>query len=92
MEIGVLVFIKTLWKQCSLQSYMYMRPIALKSLLQNQDSFETESWYITSGTQWYQVCLNDDTRMTFDLLQYGHICVPIHFLYSENIEKSFIKE
>ena len=39
----------------------------LKNLLQNQESFDAESLYISSGTQVYQICSNDDPRKTFDL-------------------------
>ena len=37
----------------------------------------------------YQVCSNDDPRMTVDLfLWQDQICIPI-LLYEENVEKSF---
>ena len=36
----------------------------------------------------YQVSLNDDRRLTFDLFTASQICVPIH-LYRKNVEKSF---
>ena len=60
---------------------------ALKRLLQNQESFEAESWYIAWGLKVYEVCLNDGRGMTFDLLWQGQICALIH-LYEENVEKS----
>ena len=41
----------------------------LKNLLQkNQESFEAESWYVHMyhrGLKVYQVCSNDDPRLTF---------------------------
>ena len=39
----------------------------LKNLLQNEEIFEAESWYVASETQGVQICSNDDPRMTFDL-------------------------
>ena len=36
----------------------------------------------------YQVCSNDDRRLTFDFLRQGQICDPI-YLYLENVEKPF---
>ena len=41
------------------------------------------------GLKVYQVCSNDDRRLTFDLLRQGQICVPVH-LYRENSEQSFL--
>ena len=34
------------------------------------------------------MCLDDYSRMIFDLFRLGQICVPIH-LYGENVKKSF---
>ena len=36
----------------------------------------------------YQVCSNDDPRITFDFTWPGQICIPI-LLFGENVEKSF---
>ena len=36
-------------------------------LLQNQESFEAESWYIASGTQVLPICSNDGRMLIFDL-------------------------
>ena len=58
----------------------------LKNLLKHQESFEAESRYIKLGTRVYQVCSNDDRRLTFDFLRPGQICNPMHF-YGENVEK-----
>ena len=42
---------------------------SLKNLiLQNQESYEAESWYIVLGTQGLPNIFNDDPRMTFNLL------------------------
>ena len=68
-------------------------PIYVKNtlglLVQNQESFEAESWYVTSGTQ---DLLNFIQMMTLgwllNFLRQGQICVPMH-LYGENIETSF---
>ena len=37
-----------------------------RKTFKNQESFETESLYIESGTQGHQVCSNDDPRLTSD--------------------------
>ena len=58
----------------------------LKNLLQNQESFEADSLY--QGLKVYQVCSNDDHKLTFDLFRQDQICVPMH-LYGENIYKLF---
>ena len=39
------------------------------------------------GLKVYQVCSNDDPRLTFDLYTQGQLCIPMH-LYGENIENS----
>ena len=36
-------------------------------LLQNQESFEAESWYIAFGTHVYQVCSDNGPKLTFHL-------------------------
>ena len=62
---------------------------ALKNLHhQNQESFETESWYTASESQGLSNCSNDDHRLTFDILWQGQMCVPTH-LYRKSVEKSF---
>ena len=38
----------------------------LKNLLKNEESCEAESWNVASELRIYQVCSNDDPRMTFD--------------------------
>ena len=59
-------------------------------LLQNQESYEAESWYIASGTQGLPNCLNDYRRLTFDLLRQGRICVPMR-LYGKKMKNHFLK-
>ena len=56
-------------------------------LLQNQESFEAEFCYIALGKV-YQVCANDDPRLTFNFIQQDQICIPMH-LYGDDIKKSF---
>ena len=43
-------------------------------LLQNQESFVSESRYIASRTQLYQVCSNNEPRMKFDLFTTWSLC------------------
>ena len=40
------------------------------------------------GLKVYQVDSNDDSRLTFNFLWQGQICIPI-LLYGENVVKSF---
>ena len=47
-------------------------------LLQNQESFEAESWYIARGHKVYQICSNVDHRLTFDLFTARSSFAPIH--------------
>ena len=62
----------------------------LKSLfLQNQESFEGESWYIASRLKVYQICSNDIHRLTFDLFNARTNLDLLKHLYGENVEKSF---
>ena len=56
-----------------------------KNLLQNQESFEAESWYIALGTQALPSLLNNDHRLTFDLF-YGKVRFAPPY---ENVKKSF---
>ena len=53
-----------------------------------QESFEAESWYIALETEVYQVCSNEDPRMTFDLFMARSNCVSV-YLYRETVENSF---
>ena len=43
-------------------------------LLQNQESFKAEFWYIESWTQGLQVCSNDVPRLTIDLFTAEGYC------------------
>ena len=58
-------------------------------LLQNQESFEAESWYIALLSQILLFVQVDDRRLTFDLLWQGQICRDSTHLYGEKVEKSF---
>ena len=63
-------------------------------LLQNQNSFEVEIWYIALRTQDLLIFfLNDDPGMTFDLLGQGQICISVH-LNAGNVKKNskYIKD
>ena len=65
---------------------------ALKHHLQNQESFEAESWYITSeGLKVYQVCSNDNRKLTFDLLRQGQISFHLYWETSPD-QESFMAE
>ena len=55
-------------------------------LLQHQDRFEAESWYIASGLKVYQFVSNDGRRLTYYFFMARSNFAPIH-LYGENIEK-----
>ena len=59
-------------------------------LLQNQESFGAESWYIASRTEVYQVYLNDDRKLTADLF-YGKVkfATPCIHIGKILLEKSF---
>ena len=51
----------------------------LKNLLQNQESFKAESWYIALGS-YGLICSNNDGRLTYDLFMAGKICNPYNCL------------
>ena len=59
-----------------------------KLLLQNQENFKAESWYIASWFKVYQICSNDDPRLTFDLFMVRSNLNPHAFVWG-NVEKSF---
>ena len=55
-------------------------------LLQNQESFKAESWYIAlRSTKFIQMVI---VGWPLTFLWQGQICIPMH-LYGENVEKSF---
>ena len=60
----------------------------LKNLLQNQESFKAEYWFIVSGPQ---VCSNDDPRMTFDLFTARSNLHPYAFVWGKYRKFSFLK-
>ena len=60
----------------------------LKNFLQNQESFETESRYIASGTRFIKFVQMMIVGLPLTFLQQGQNCIPIH-LYGEDVEKSF---
>ena len=49
-------------------------------LLQNRERFEADSWYIASRTKVYQVCSNNDRRVTLDLFTMGTNLRPRTFV------------
>ena len=46
-----------------------------------------ESWYIASGTQDLQICLDNDPELTFNF--YGKVIRFYVYLYGGNVDKSF---
>ena len=73
----------TKWPPCP-----YMVETLKNLLLQNQECFGAESWYIalrTRSTKFVQMMIIG-WPLTF--LRQGQICVSMHF-YGENVDKSF---
>ena len=58
-----------------------------KFLLQNQKNLKAESWYVRQVLKVYQICSNDDPRMTFDFLMARSNLNLMH-KYGETIERS----
>ena len=72
---------KTKQKQYSLKNF----------LLQIQESFEAESWYIASGMQDLHVYSNDDPRMIFDCL--GNVkFASLYFYMGKMLKNYFLKK
>ena len=62
----------------------YMVKTLKNLLLQNQESFGAESWYIASDTlRVYQICSNDDPRLTFDLFTTRSNLCPYAFVWGK---------
>ena len=69
----------------------YMVKTLKNLLLQNQESFKAESWYIASRTQGLQSCSNDDPRLTFDLFTAKSNLHPHAFVWGKYWKVIFSK-
>ena len=58
-------------------------------LLQNQERFWTESWYMHRGLKLYQVCSKDDRRLTFELFTARSSCISIDLYGGEKLKNHF---
>ena len=80
---------KSRWPPCP-----YMVKTLKNLILQNRESFGTESWYIASRTQGfevYQVCSNDDGRLTFDLNCGMVKFASLYILMGKMLKSHFLK-
>ena len=59
-------------------------------LLQNQESFEAESWYIASGTQGLLSFPNDGCRFIFDLITARSVLHPQYICMGKMLENHFL--
>ena len=57
-------------------------------LLQNQESYDLETWHVASRTQALQSYINDDPRLTLTYLRKGQIGSPVR-LNEKTITNSF---
>ena len=67
------------WLPC-----LYILKILQNNLLQYQESFKAENWYIASGTRSTKFIQMMTLGWHLTFLQQGQICVPMH-LYGVNI-------
>ena len=58
-------------------------------LLQNQKANDLESWYVASVFQYYQVCSNDDPKLTLTYFTARSNLVPYAFVWAKGKTMDF---
>ena len=72
---------------------MATTPVMVKTLknllLQNQKADDLESWYVASVLEYYQVCSNDDLKLTMTYFMAKSNLVPYAFVCENNKAMDF---